>query len=359
MITWLKEQFWPRLRQTFKEWSEDDGGRLAASTAYYAAFSLFPLLLVLTSFFGFLLRFSPGARDAQAEILSVVARSTSPDLADQLRAMMLETKNNAGVSGPIGLVTLLIGAMGIFAQVEDAFDHIWDVPAPAATGIVGSIKRALFERFNAFLMMFALGMLVLASAIIGLVLTGIGSYAAHLPAGAIGWRIVQITVSVLLNALVFGILYKVIPNASVRWQDVWLGALLVAIIWEVGRIVLAEFIIGGKYGAYGVIGSFVAVMAWIYYASTVLFLGAEFVQVTCSAREQEAKARAEREAAEALARKAAVPVPPPTPPAPAPAGAKAAYAAGGAVAGALGVLLLAPVGVVGLAAALLKKLRRK
>jgi membrane protein len=124
------------IQQSFDKYSRDDGPWLAGAMAYYAAFSLFPLVLVLVSIMGFLLRFSPSAKDARAEAITLVARNASPALAAQLNQVLSAVQAQAGVSGPFGLIVLLIGAGGIFAALDGAFGRLWNVPAPNTGGIL-------------------------------------------------------------------------------------------------------------------------------------------------------------------------------------------------------------------------------
>jgi membrane protein len=278
MIGSLKHVF-SLIQQSFNKYSRDDGPWLAGAMAYYAAFSLFPLILVLISVLGFLLRFSPGAKDAQTEAIALVARNASPALAALLNQMLSTVQAQAGVTGPFGLIVLLVGAGGIFAALDGAFDRLWNVPAPASGGILATLRLILFQRLAGFLMLLALGALVVAAFVAGLVMTAVGAYANQLPLGRPGWPVAQALLSMGVDTLVFAVIYKVLPKPYVRWQDALAGALFSAIVWEIGRLVLAVVLAGQTFSAYGVVGAFIALMAWIYYACIIFFIGAELVQV--------------------------------------------------------------------------------
>ena len=114
-------------------WRRDDGSLIAASMAYYAVLSFFPLLLLLIAVLGFVLQFSPGAQNAQKELLRLLAQNTSPELADHVRTSMQAIQTNAVVGGPVGLATLLVAAIGIFTQIDVAMDRIWNLRTPAVT----------------------------------------------------------------------------------------------------------------------------------------------------------------------------------------------------------------------------------
>jgi membrane protein len=269
------------LKQAFAEWRADDGDLLAASVAYYTALSFFPLMLVLISGLGLFLQFTHSGRDAERQILAFLSEQVSPNLKNQVQVALAQVREKAGVGGPVGLATLLLAAVAIFAHVERALDRIWNVETPENRGLVAAVKNTLVVRIKAFLMLAGTGFLVVATFVAGLVLGGVQKFSQGLlPAAPWIWSGVQFGASVGLNAMAFTLLYKFLPKVHTRWGEAAAGGVLAAVIWEMGRQFLAAFLIGNKYAsAYGVVGSFIGVMLWIYYASAVLFLGAEFVQV--------------------------------------------------------------------------------
>ncbi len=121
--------FWTQLRETFDNWRNDDGPTLAAAVAYYAVFSLFPLLLLLLAAMGFALRYSSGAQNARQQLLVLVAQNASPALAGHVQAVLEQISVRATLGGPVALAALLLAAIGVFGQVELAFDRIWKSPA--------------------------------------------------------------------------------------------------------------------------------------------------------------------------------------------------------------------------------------
>jgi membrane protein len=253
---------------------------LAAAVAYYAALSLLPLLLILISVLGFVLRFSSGAQDAQAELLGLLARNTSPGLAEQAGAVLAEVRAKAGIGGPLGFLGLVLAAVAIFAQFERAFDRIWNVPTPRR-GILAALRSALWQRLRAFLMLAGLGALVIAVFAAGMAGSAVRPVAEHFPGGRTAWSLVHIPLSILLNLALFTLIYKAVPKVKVRWPEALQGGLVAAVLWEVARQVLALGLFGSRYSAYGVIGSLIILMLWIYAAGSVLFLGAEYVRVAC------------------------------------------------------------------------------
>jgi membrane protein len=173
----------------------------------------------------------------------------------------------------------LFGAIGIFSQLESAFERLWQDTTPHQHGAWAAIRNALWNRLKAFLTLAALGLLLLISLVSDLVLTALRNWAQDLDGGILAWRITQWLFTVSLNAVVLTLIYKLMPRAAVAWRHASCGGLLAALAWQVGSQILGRFIIGGNYSAYGVVGSFIAVMLWVYCASVLLFLGGQLVQV--------------------------------------------------------------------------------
>ncbi len=279
MLARLIRRFCSRLRKTVKRWHRDDGNLLVSSLAYYAVFSVFPLLLLLISVLGLVLSLSSNAQDAQQHLLEMLAQNTSATLAAQVKSALTAIRTKAIISGPVGLAVLLFGAIGIFAHVDKAFDRIWNDNTSGSSGPLTMIRNVLLYRARAFLMLIALGLLVLAAFFATMAASTIQSRAAQLPGGSVGWNLVQIPASMVLNWLLFSTIYKVLPKRRVRWSDALRGGLLAAVLWEIARQVLTLAVVGRKYSAYGIVGSLIALMVWIYVAISVLFFGAEFVRV--------------------------------------------------------------------------------
>lgn len=279
MLKRLLTRTWTVLLKTWSHWEEDDGFLLSAAMAYYAAFSLFPLCLVLISVLGFVMKFSAGAADAQQELLEMVGRNADPWLAGQLGALLTGVKAQAGLGGPLGFFALLFAAVVVFLQFDYMFDRIWGVTHPASPTWLAVVRSVLYDRLSAFLMLFSAGLLLVAVFLTNVVLESIiRSLVVQLPGGAAAWGWGQLGFTIGLNALLLGLIYRVLPKARVRWRDAMAGGLAVAIVWFLGQRLLVSLVIGESYTAYGVVGSFIAVMIWLYYASATVFLGAEFIQ---------------------------------------------------------------------------------
>jgi membrane protein len=342
----LRKDALPLLRETWQEFQSDEAGQLGAALSYYATFSIFPLLLLLLAGLGFVLKYWPVAIDTQEQILAVVSQNFSPKLGETLQQLLGVLKNRAGAATGIGLITLLFGASGVFQQLDISFNKIWNAPKKTqSSGIVSTITTALREKLFSFGMVLAVGFLMLVS----LALTGVSQallgVLKEVPVvGGVFGYVLGLLVTVSLSTLVFALLFKYLPNTRVRWRDVWLGALLTAIIWEIAKRLLALYIdyTSRSFSAYGAIGTLLVLMIWVYFSSQVLFLGAEFTEVY--SRRQGSRAPQPAEEPQPPAKWA----PPPMPPPPAPArstvrstGVVAMATGAGLLVGALGTLIAA------------------
>jgi membrane protein len=272
-------ELWRLLRETCRRWNADDASLLSAAMAFYAACSLFPCCLVLIALLGTLLRHFSSAQDAREELLDTAARNASPWLADQLKALLAGVEEHATLGGPLGLLLLLIAAIGMFQQFDSMLDRIWGRAQLQSAGIWGAVRRALVERLTAFLVLLGFGGLVIVVLFADLVLAAARPWIVPWPAGDYAWNAVEASFAIICNSLLFGMLFKVLPRASIFWRHALAGGLLTALVWGLGQQILAHFLIRGFYSAYGIIGSFLAVLFWMYYSSAVVFFGAEFVRV--------------------------------------------------------------------------------
>lgn len=297
MWQWCRWRFCDSWIAAGSRWSSDDCSHLAAAVSYYAALSLYPLLIILIAGLGIFLGFTSSVQDAEKELLEELANHGSPVLEQQIAAILEQVRDSSYITGPMGLVTLLFTAILTFAEFEWALKRIWNVTDHLSHGWFGAIRFVLFGRFRAFLMLVGLGLILCAILVTSIVLSAIDSTVTNrVYAGQLIWEWLQPLVSISINAAVFTCIYKWIPRAPVAWRDAWAGGVVSSIVWEIGRQVLATFLIANKYtSAYGVVGSFIAIMLWIYYAFSVIFFGAEYVVVS---RDHRHHLRSEREAAE-------------------------------------------------------------
>lgn len=269
------------LRQAAVHWVQNEGGGLAASVSYYLALSLFPMMLLLSSGVGLFLKFSQLGQDAQGQILDVLGEHTSPVVRTQIEEVLSQMRDHALLSGPAGLLAATLAAIGVFCQFDRALTRIWRIKPITSKNWRDSLHRFLTQRVSAFFMLIGLGILLVLVFISNLCLTAAHTLAAdYLPRGERFIALGEMLVTIALNGLIFAVLYRVIAKKSMRWDDAYRGGLIVALVWEAGRNVLGLTLIGMRYTtAYGVIGSFIAILAWCYYGVSIILFGAEYIQV--------------------------------------------------------------------------------
>ncbi len=270
---------WELVEQTVTRFANNEGITLAAATSYYAAFSFFPLLWVLITGLGFALQFSENAQDAEQQLIAMLAEHTVPAFTEEVQRLIDGVKLGATRSAIFAPVILLFGAIGIFSQMEFAFDRLWYDPSGHSPGIRAAIINALWNRLKAFLTLLALGALMLVVFVADLVLSAIHNWTDQLPGGTSIWDMTQFGFTISFNTVVMTLLYRLMPRRSVRWLHALCGGMIFAGVWQVGSQLLSRYILGGTYSAYGVVGSFIAVMLWVYCACVLLYLVGQFVQV--------------------------------------------------------------------------------
>jgi membrane protein len=278
-MTIVKKFFW-RLWLSYRQFQEHDGTLSAAGIAYYVALSFFPLFLVLLAGIGWVLRWTEIGQEAQKALLDAIAHQASQDLANQVARSLQAVRDKAPSGGPIGFVVLIASAIAIFAQMDAAFDRIFHVPSDPHETWMHWIKSLVFQRLKALGMLLGVGGFIIMAMVTSMVWNGVRH--ALEPRVQIGpwmeWA-TNFWINLVLNWVAFTLIYRVLPKPNVRWWHACRGGLLAAVSWELGRQALAMYLLHLNYpSAYGIIGSFIAVMLWAYYASLVIIFGAEYVR---------------------------------------------------------------------------------
>jgi membrane protein len=274
------KRFFDRVLTAYKIFSGQDGPLLAAAIAYYLAFSLFPVMLVLVAILGWAFRFTAPGQKAEQQVLETISEQVSPALAEQLTAALGSVEKSAAANGAFGIITLLVTAIAIFTQIDYAFDRLWENSGAAGAGWRQRIVGVAMTRLKAVLMLVGVGAFVLAVMIASLVWQGVqNNLASAVELSPWLERVVQPLIHVALNVFAFAIVYRFLPKASVRWGAAVSGAILASALWELGRQILAAYVVGDKLpSAYGLIGSFMAIMLWTYYAMLVVLFGAAYTR---------------------------------------------------------------------------------
>jgi membrane protein len=272
---------WLIVKETAVEFWKHKGPRLGAALAFYTALSLSPMLLVVVAIAGSVY----GEEAARGQLAHQIQDTVGAEGAKAIESMLANTKaqGKGTLMTIVGVVTLLVGATGLFAQLQEALDAIWDVqPAQIRGGIWGTIK----DRLISFSVVCGLAFLLLVSLVASAAITTANTWMAErMPVGGWGIQIANQVVSFLLTAVLFGIIFKVLPHARPAWSDVWVGALLTAGLFALGKYLIGLYLAQAAPGsAYGAAGSFVVLLIWIYYSTQLLLFGAEFTHVYATTR---------------------------------------------------------------------------
>jgi membrane protein len=268
-------------KATVQGWVDDRASSMGASLSYYTFFSMAPLLLIVISVAGLLL----GREAAQGHLMDELGGLFGPQAAASIQAMVASASEpaNSWWGMVVGLGAMLLGATTVFAELQGALDRIWAAPdRPAGTGLWGLLRA----RVLSFGLILGLAFLLMVSLVVGAVVTALGRWWR----GALGdWEwVVQglnFGVSFLLTSAIFAMIYKLMPRAQVQWQDVWVGAVVTAMLFTVGKLLIGIYLgASGVASAYGAAGSLVVVLIWVYYSAQVFLLGAEFTWVYAQAR---------------------------------------------------------------------------
>jgi membrane protein len=277
-----------RLWAAYLGFQEHEGTLSAAGIAYYVALSVFPLLLVLLAGLGWVLQWTDFGRAAQEELLTALGQQISPDLAEQVGRVLKVVSAKAGTGGPIGFAVLLVSAIAIFAQLDSAFDRVFKLPIDPHETWMHWFASLLFQRLKALAMLLGVGGFIILVMVSSMILTAVTQIVSN--AEAIGPWLAWITstwVNMVLNLLGFTALFHAMPKPYIRWSEALQGGIFGAVLWEVGRQLLSAYLLRLNYpSAYGVVGSFLAVMLWAYYGSWVILFGAEYVRVLREERMQ-------------------------------------------------------------------------
>jgi membrane protein len=265
---------WPILKGTFSDFGEDKVLRLSAALAYYAMFSIGPLLVIAVGLAGLAFGHDSVRRQIEQQLQSMLGESS----AKMVDSMMSTQKHSTSViSTIVGLVALLFGAAGVFGQLQDSLNTIWGVKAKPGAGIWGLIRARLLS----FSMVLGIGFLLLISMALTTFLTAVsGSIGGMLGVSEALAQILNFVVSFAVISLLFAMIFKLLPDIKVPFRKVWVGAIGTALLFTIGKYLLALYL--GRESttsSYGAAGSVIVVLMWIYYASVILLFGAEFSQV--------------------------------------------------------------------------------
>ncbi|PYK12905.1 MAG: ribonuclease BN [Verrucomicrobia bacterium] len=265
------------LKQTFQEWLEDKAPQLGAALAYYTVFSLAPLVLVLLAIIGVVFRDDPaGAWNKITQQMSYFLDPSAVQVVQNI-AQKASQPGKSTLATVIGIALALFGASGVFGQLQDALNTIWGVKAKPGTGMWGFLR----SRFLSFAMVAGICFLLLVSLAIEALLKGFSHYVQSvLPGGIVVALAVYVIFDFAVVVFLFAMIFKFLPDVEIQWRDVWIGAVITAVLFGIGKWLLGLYLGSAAAGsAYGAASSLITLLLWVYYSSQILLFGGEFTQV--------------------------------------------------------------------------------
>lgn len=267
-------------KTAFKEWNEKDPFRQSAVIAYYAIFSLPGLLVVIITLAGYFF-----GRDAVSGHLSgQISATMGKDTADQVQGMIAvasETKNSMWAA-IIGVATIILGATGVFEQLQKTFNIIWEVePVKSKSGLWNLIRARVFS----FGLIISIAFILLISLVVSTILAALGTWVSNhfSEAFLVVLQLISSVISLAILAMLFACMFKFLPDAKIKWRHVWIGSFITALLFEIGKFALGLYF--GKAdpaSGYGAAGSVILILLWTSYSSMIVFYGAEYTRAYVS-----------------------------------------------------------------------------
>jgi membrane protein len=266
---------WSMLRQSFSAWNEQEAPRLGAALAFYTILSLAPLVILMIAILALMFEHST----VQNQLLSQVDGMIGHQGSEAVKGMIEQAQQPASgtLASIIGIITLLLGASGVFGELRSALNRMWDVKLDSDGGVWATIK----QRFFSFGMVLAVGFLLLVSLVISAALAGLGKFFGEFPAmPEFLLSAINMVVSLAGTAVLFALIFRYVPDIKIAWKDVWIGATVTALLFTIGKFLIGLYFGKAAVGsAYGAAGSLVVVIVWVYYSAMIFLFGAEFTHV--------------------------------------------------------------------------------
>ena len=270
------EASWTLIKRVANSWLDDYVPSMGAALAYYTMFSLAPLLLIVISVAGLVFGQDAARGEIETELRAMMGETGAKAVQDLLASVHKPAEGAAATA--LGVLLLLIGATTVFGELQDSLDRIWHVPTRTrSTGLIELLRTRLLS----FGMILAIGFLLIVSLVVS---AGLATVARLWGPAFAGWQTVAAVTDAVggfaLIAIMFALIYKVMPRVRVQWKDVWIGAVFTAILFMVGKALIGLYIgTSGVVSGFGAAGSLVVVLVWVYYSAQIFLIGAEFTWV--------------------------------------------------------------------------------
>ena len=267
------------VKLSYREWQQDRASRLSAALAYYTIFSLAPVLIIVIAVTGLFWQ----QQAVHEQLMSQIQGLVGVEGAKFISNMLTSASNPArGITATIlGIITLIFGALGVFNELHNSLNIIWNVKEEEPKNFLESLKKTILDRFLSFTMILGIGFLLLVSLVISAGLSAVQNTLGNaFPLSGFIWQMINLVVSIGVVTLLFALIYKVLPDAEIAWRDVWLGGFVTAVLFSLGKFLIGLYLGNSAVASsFGAAGSLVLLHVWIYYSAQILFFGAEFTQV--------------------------------------------------------------------------------
>jgi len=271
------KQIWRLLKDTFKEWNEDNASLLAAALAYYTVFSIAPLLILVIAIAGLFFDSADVRQQLIGQIQSLVGNSGAEFLQTVLDNANRPGESSGLIASIVSIVLLLVGATGVLVQLQTSLNIVWNVETRSDLGVWSFIHKRLLS----FGMILGIGFVLLVSLVASSVIAGFSSYFQGVMPGLDTLiQLLNFVVSFAITTLLFAMIFKFLPDVEINWGDVWFGAAVTALLFSLGKFLIGLYLgNSGFSSAYGAAGSVIVLLVWVFYSAQIVFFGAELTQV--------------------------------------------------------------------------------
>jgi membrane protein len=268
-------EWWSIVRDSGMKWWADNALRLGASLSFYTAFALSPLLVIVIAVAGVVF----GEEQVQRALMEEISNLVGPGSTEAIQSMLGSARpsTHGGLKAAISIATALILATGVFVEMQDGLNTIWKSPIQDGSGL----WRFLRDRVLSFLIIVAMGFLLLVSLVIDALLGAFGAYLTELlPTSKAIMYGLNTMISIIVVTVLFALMFRLLPRAKVAWNEVWVGAGVTAGLFTIGKFLIGVYLgTAGVTSAYGAASSLMVILLWVYYSSLIFYFGAEFTSV--------------------------------------------------------------------------------
>ena len=265
------------LKDGFLRWWEHNPFELAAALAYYTIFSLTPLLTIAIAIAALVFGQDAAQNQIVGGLAELIGETSAKAIQEVLRAAATTNKQSGALAATIGAGLLLLGAIAVVAQLQQSLNFIWEVKVRSSSGWRQLIRDRLFS----LALVLAIGFLLLVSLVVTTLLSAVTTYfSEYYQVSGIIWQTLDGAVSFVFVTVLFGLIYKILPDVQLTWRDVAIGATITSLLFTLGKFLIGFYLGHATIAStYGAAGSFVTLLVWVYYSAVIFFYGAEITKV--------------------------------------------------------------------------------